>query len=129
MQTCWTELQQARLYCAAQLQGDRRALNGISLSSELALMEVEEPSMAFTYNVMETIRNEQALQPLKAGIDRRIIMGLAAFFVFTITAFVVYVMLNINWTSQSTGPAIHHAELVRFLLMISTPGSAPWRAV
>jgi hypothetical protein len=64
-------------------------------------MEVEEPSMAFTYNVMETIRTEHAKQPLKATIDKRIILGISAFFVLTLAALLIYALSSVNWSGGS----------------------------
>lgn len=55
-------------------------------------MELDEPPMAFTYNVMEAIRAEHAQQPLKAGIDKRIIKGISGFFIVSILLLVVYVL-------------------------------------
>mgnify|MGYP001551460018 FL=1 len=42
----------------------------LALNQEFSKMELDEPSMAFTYNVMEGIRAEHARQPLKASIDK-----------------------------------------------------------
>jgi hypothetical protein len=66
----------------------------LQLNLEFTAMELDEPSMAFTYNVMETIRTENARQPLKAAIDKRIIIGIAVFFVFTILALLVFTFAN-----------------------------------
>ncbi|MGY4537485.1 hypothetical protein ACVW0P_001904 [Mucilaginibacter sp. UYNi724] len=71
----------------------------LQLNSEFKAMELEEPSMAFTYNVMETIRAENAMKPLKATINKRIITSIAAFFIFTITAMLVYVLSTVNWST------------------------------
>jgi hypothetical protein len=68
----------------------------LSLNQEFAAMELDEPPMAFTYNVMEAIRTENAMQPLKAAIDKRIILGISIFFVFTILALLVFSFANIN---------------------------------
>lgn len=69
----------------------------LQLNLEFAAMELDEPSMAFTYNVMETIRTENAPQPLKAAIDKRIIWGIAIFFVFTILALLVFAFANTHF--------------------------------
>ena len=73
----------------------------LQLNMEFAAMEVEEPSMAFTYNVMETIRTEHAKQPLKATIDKRIILGISAFFVLTLAALLIYALSMVNWSAGS----------------------------
>jgi len=68
----------------------------LALNQEFAAMELDEPPMAFTYNVMEAIRAENAMQPLKANIDKRVILGIAIFFVFTILALLVVVFANVH---------------------------------
>lgn len=73
----------------------------MQLNAELAAMELDEPSMAFTYNVMEAIRTENASKPLKAAIDKRIIWSVAAFFIITITLILVIVLSSINWSVVS----------------------------
>jgi anti-sigma factor RsiW len=67
-----------------------------ALNQEFAAMELDEPPMAFTYNVMETIRTENAMKPLKAAIDKRIIWGISIFFAFTILALLVFAFANTN---------------------------------
>jgi hypothetical protein len=73
----------------------------LQLNMEFAAIEIEEPSMAFTYNVMETIRTEHAKQPLKATIDKRIILGISAFFVLTLAALLIYALSSVNWSGGS----------------------------
>ncbi|MDB5150303.1 MAG: hypothetical protein JWQ57_4323 [Mucilaginibacter sp.] len=65
------------------------------LNQEFASMELDEPSMAFSYNIMETIRAEQ-LAPLKSTINKKIILGIAAFFVLSILAMLVFVFSNVQ---------------------------------
>jgi hypothetical protein len=71
----------------------------LSVNQEFLAMELDEPSMSFTYNVMETIRTEHALQPLKAAINNRIIWGIATFFILTIVALVVFALTSVSWSS------------------------------
>jgi hypothetical protein len=68
----------------------------LSLNHEFSAIELDEPPMAFTYNVMEGIRAEQAQKPLKAAINKRIIMGIAIFFIITITGLLVFTLANIH---------------------------------
>lgn len=71
----------------------------LKLNNEFSAMELDEPPMAFTYNVIEAIRTERAQQPLKAAINKRIIWGIAVFFIFTLTVLLVYTIVNISWSS------------------------------
>ncbi|MDB5090821.1 MAG: hypothetical protein JWR09_4815 [Mucilaginibacter sp.] len=70
------------------------------LNKEFETIELEEPSMAFTYNVIEAIRTEQAQVPLKAAINKRIILGIALFFVISLTGFLIYALSNMDWSGQ-----------------------------
>jgi len=74
----------------------------LQLNAEFTAMDLDEPPMAFTYNVMETIRAEHASQPLKAAIDKRIIRGICFFFVFTISVILIYALASIHWSAGST---------------------------
>jgi hypothetical protein len=71
------------------------------LNKEFDAIELDEPPMAFTFNIIEAIRTEQALVPLKAAINKRIIIGIALFFVITLTGFIVYAMASMDWSVQS----------------------------
>ncbi len=68
----------------------------LKLNNEFSAMELDEPSMAFTYNVIEAIRAEHAQIPLKATINKRIIIGIAIFFVFTLVVLLVFMLANIQ---------------------------------
>jgi anti-sigma factor RsiW len=71
----------------------------LMLNRRFSAMELDEPPMAFTYNVIEAIRTERAQQPLKAAINKRIIWGIALFFILTLTVLLVYTIMNISWSS------------------------------
>ncbi|WP_183578809.1 hypothetical protein HDF18_22770 [Mucilaginibacter sp. X5P1] len=71
----------------------------VLLNAEFTAMELDEPPMAFTYNVMETIRAEHASKPLKAAIDQRIIKGIGLFFVFTISIILIVALASIHWSA------------------------------
>ena len=73
----------------------------LALNKEFAAIELDEPPMAFTYNVMEAVRNEYAQVTLKAAINKRIIMGIAIFFGVTIATMLAYAGANINWSAGS----------------------------
>ncbi len=71
----------------------------LALNREFAAMELDEPPMAFTYNVMEAVRAEEALKPLKAAINKRIIRTIAIFFICMLSVSLVFVLANIHLTS------------------------------
>lgn len=53
-------------------------------------MELDEPSMSFTRNVMEAVALQPAPVSLKTKVDNQIIFSIAAFFVLSILAMVGY---------------------------------------
>jgi hypothetical protein len=71
------------------------------LNTEFSAMDLDEPSMAFSYKVMETIRTGHAMQPLKAAIDKRIILGITAFFIITMAALLIFALSTVNWHAGS----------------------------
>ena len=97
--TCSPAEQQAIARLIAQDETWRIQYNELlKLNQEFGTIELDEPSMAFTYNVMETIRTENAMKPLKAAINKRIIWGIAAFFIVTIAALVIFALSSVNWS-------------------------------
>ncbi|MDN3581970.1 hypothetical protein [Mucilaginibacter flavus] len=79
----------------------------LQLNQEFATMELDEPSMGFTYKVMETIRTENARQPLKAAINPRIIWGISIFFAISIIALLVFTIANIHVTLSAVDVKIN----------------------
>lgn len=75
----------------------------VALNAEFSAMELDEPPMAFTFNVMETIRSDYVRQPLKARFDQRIVKGIALFFVLTISAILIYALTGIRWSGLVSG--------------------------
>ena len=71
----------------------------LSFSKELESIELDAPPMAFTYNVMETIRNQEASKPLKAAIDDRIMKAIAAFFIVSILVVLGIALADTNWSA------------------------------
>jgi hypothetical protein len=56
----------------------------------LANLEVDEPSMSFTRNVMEQVKHEMAPVALKTKVDCRIIYAIGGFFSITLLALLGY---------------------------------------
>ena len=73
----------------------------LQLNHEFANMELNEPSMPFTYNVMEAIRTEQAQKPLKVTINSFIIKGIAAFFILTIAGLFFATFTTMDWSASA----------------------------
>lgn len=71
------------------------------LHESLSTLDLEEPSMAFTRNVMEMVKLEP-LPAAKSLIDKRIIYGIAAFFLITITILLVVAFGEVNWSEPAS---------------------------
>ncbi|HLF45737.1 MAG TPA: hypothetical protein VI548_04900 [Chitinophagaceae bacterium] len=59
--------------------------------------ELEHPPLRFTKNVMEKIALQHIAPATKNYINKKIIWGIAAFFIIVIVSFLVYGIVQINW--------------------------------
>jgi len=66
----------------------------LNLNIAFGEMELDEPSMSFTRNVMEVVALQPAPVSLKTKVDNRIIFSIAAFFVLSILAMLGYIVYN-----------------------------------
>jgi len=65
-------------------------------------LELDQPSMRFTKNVMEEIAKFQIAPAAKEYINKKVIWGLAAFFVTMIVGFVGYGIAQIDWSQAGS---------------------------
>ncbi len=63
-------------------------------------IELEEPSMRFTKNVMEEIAQLHIAPASKTYFNKRIINGVAAFFMIIIVGLLIYSFTQINWSAK-----------------------------
>jgi hypothetical protein len=63
---------------------------------------LEEPSMRFTQNVLEAVATQTIARPAKSYINKRIIYSIAAFFLISITALLVYAFLQSGFSGGNT---------------------------
>ena len=61
---------------------------------------LEEPSMRFTKNVMEEIAKYHIAPATKTYINKKIIWGIAAFFIVLIVGFLVYGFGQVDWNAK-----------------------------
>jgi len=85
----------------------------LALNQEFSKMELDEPPMAFTYNVMEAIRAEHAQQPLKAGINKRIIKVISGFFIVSIALMLILAISNVHPGNASDNISVHLPDSLR----------------
>jgi hypothetical protein len=72
----------------------------LELSQLMQSVDLEHPSMRFTKNVMENIARLHIAPATRTYINKRIIWGLAAFFITMIVGFLVYGFGQVDWTAQ-----------------------------
>lgn len=65
-------------------------------------IELDEPSMRFTQNVMEDIAKYKIAPAASTYINKKIIYGIGGVFVTIIVAMFVYVFANVDWASTGT---------------------------
>lgn len=70
----------------------------LNLHKSIDLVELEEPSLRFTKNVMEEIARYQIAPATKKYINSKIIWGITIFFITLITSFVIYGISQIDWS-------------------------------
>jgi hypothetical protein len=85
----------------------------VHLNDDFKAMELNEPSMAFTYNVMHSIREDYAIQPLKSSIDKRVIWGVALFFILTIATLLIYSISAVNWAVADSVKVLPHINIFK----------------
>jgi hypothetical protein len=68
----------------------------------LQASELEAPSMRFTKNVMEEIARLHIAPATKTYINKKIIWGIAIFFITIIIGFLIYGFGQMDWTSKGS---------------------------
>jgi hypothetical protein len=68
----------------------------------IGTMELDEPSMSFTRNVMDKVVALPTTSSAPPLIDKRIIYGIAGFFLLSILALLAVVFTQIDWTKPVT---------------------------
>jgi len=112
--TCSDEDRKAIDILIAQDEVYRRKYEELlALNQDFSKMELDEPPMAFTYNVMEAIRAEHAKQPLKAGINKRIIKVISGFFIVSIALMLILAISNVHLGNSSANISVHLPDSLR----------------
>lgn len=71
----------------------------LQVHQSLNLVELEEPSLRFTKNVMEEIAKYHIAPATKTYINKKVIWGIGIFFITVILGFLIYGIAQINWTA------------------------------
>ena len=78
----------------------------LELHQLMQASELEQPSMRFTKNVMEEIAKYHIAPAAKEYINKKIIWGIAGFFITLILSFIVYAVMQVNWSEGTTNNGI-----------------------
>ena len=71
---------------------------------------LEEPSMRFTRNVMEEVSKFNVAPPAQSYINKKIIYGIAAFFVISVVALLGYVFTTFDFSSAPGSASIFDSK-------------------
>ncbi len=100
--------QDERVAIAALIEKDavwRAALNDmLAINDDISALTLDEPSMAFSYKVMEGIRTHEASKPLKTAVSKYIIGGIAGFLILSILAIMVVIFANAGQNIDNSVP-------------------------
>lgn len=83
----------------------------LAINADFEELELEEPPMAFTFRVMEAVRAEEALVPLKASINKNIIRGITGIFVLIISSILIYALFSVNWSEGHAAQSVIDLKL------------------
>jgi len=78
----------------------------IIVQQHLGLMDLDEPSMSFGRNVMDLVNQEVPPVALQTKIDKRIISGIAAFFILGIIAIFIFAISQSHFTTSKINISI-----------------------
>lgn len=76
----------------------------VEVNELIKSVDLEQPSLRFTRNVMEEIAKHQIAPATKKYINNRIIFSIAAFFITSIIGFVIYGIGQIDWSTAQSDP-------------------------
>jgi anti-sigma factor RsiW len=71
------------------------------LHRDLSGMELDEPSMSFTRNVMDQVKSLPVPGSIRSLIDKRIVYGIGGFFIFSIMLLLTSVFSQIDWSQPA----------------------------
>ena len=85
----------------------------LEVHQSLNLVELEEPSLRFTKNVMEEIAKYQIAPATKTYINSKVIWGIGIFFLTMIVGFLVYGIGQIDWTTAGDSKSTLGVDLTK----------------
>ena len=83
-----------------------------SFNKLVSTVELEEPSMSFTRNLIDKINLEPNPGTIRSLIDKRIVYGITAFFLITIFALLGFLFYQVDWSQNSGFGTLEYKSLV-----------------
>jgi hypothetical protein len=77
-------------------------------------LELDEPSMRFTQNVMEAISKHHIAPAAKSYINKRLIWGIAGFFMVSIICLLITGITQVNWSTGGTDSTVINLDKINF---------------
>lgn len=77
-------------------------------------MELDQPSLRFTQNVMEEISRLYITPAASSYINKNVIRGIGIFFLITIAGLLVYGFGQTNWSDTRSIPGMDKLDMSRF---------------
>lgn len=77
-------------------------------------LELDEPSMRFTQNVMEAIGKHHISPAAKSYLNKKIIWGIAGFFIVSIICLLVAGITQANWSGGNTDNSLIDLNKINF---------------
>ena len=101
---------------AANLQYSSAYKELLILHQDLGSIELEEPSMSFTRNIMEQVNLELKPVALKTKVDHRIIYSIGVLFVLSLVAIFGYVLataeLSISFKMPQINFSLYESKII-----------------
>jgi hypothetical protein len=83
----------------------------LELHQSINMVDLEQPSLRFTKNVMDEISRLHIAPATKNYINSKVIFGIAAFFITVILGFVVYAISQIKWSTGANSDSAFGVDL------------------
>jgi hypothetical protein len=77
-------------------------------------LELDEPSMSFSRNVMEEISRLQITPATKRYINEKVIWGIGGFLILSIIGFIAYAFSQASWTTGTKSILPYNIESMNF---------------
>jgi hypothetical protein len=82
-------------------------------------LELDEPSMRFNQNIMEAISHQHIAPAAKSYINKRIIWGIAGFFICSIIGFLIAGLAQANWSAGNGNNSVINLSKVNVSLFFN----------